>query len=185
MDRPQGPRQPDRVKDCSLVRLRMLPQREDHVLPRVRARRDVLRRRDDGGSPFGKMSRHGQLPFQRLYLRVSEVAGSDLGHDRCRGEVHDRVVGVLEDARSPWPDPQLARDTDSCFNRLAPSFLRPHAPSLHNAPLPRWLVPCPPGLGKRRQPVASLRSTIGPVDRQTRPGRGLQLRAGSLWLNCG
>ncbi len=49
-----------------------------------------LRRSDGGRVAFRQMGRHRQLPLERLLLRVAEVAGSDLGHDRRLGEMHDR-----------------------------------------------------------------------------------------------
>ena len=92
---------------CAPKRLDVSPQCERDVFPDVGPRVDVQRWSDGGAFSFGEMGRHRQFSRQRFELGVAEMAGPNLGHDRRGCEVHDRVVGVLEDSGLSCVDSQL------------------------------------------------------------------------------
>jgi hypothetical protein len=109
-------------------RLRVLPERQRQRSPAVGPRSDVSRRRDNRRLPFDEMRRHRELPLQRLEPRVTKVTRPHLRHHRSRGEVHDRVVRVLENTRPLNAEPELLSNIDSRLNRQPPPLLRRHAP---------------------------------------------------------
>src|SRR6266536_4032947 len=76
-----------------------LPERHDQIGDAVWARRGLGARAHDRGVLRRQVTRNVELAVEGLDGSVAEVARSQFGYERQGGEVHNRVVGVLQD---PW-----------------------------------------------------------------------------------
>ena len=169
MNRAKGESRLGRPHGCAPERLDVSPQSERDVLPDVGPRVNVRCRSHDGTSAFGEMGRHRKFSCQRLELRVAEMTGPNLGHDRRGCEVHDRVVGVLEDPGLSCVDPQLPGYAESRCRRQASPILSEHGSN--TAPIGSGPRPCP--RTPRARPEASQgRGRRRSTARAPRRGRG-------------